>query len=236
MSRRLRLSLWFAGISATVIVLLLLGVYLAARHEPAFYREVLTTGRPTLEKGSDRMLRKAAALGSVPARPGRWEIRITADEINGWLAVDLPKNHPQALPPTIRDPRVVIHPDEMTIACRFRQNGVDSILSLAIQPYLGQLGNVPGKAGPSVLAVRIIRARAGLLPLPLDRVLGGLSQAAPRHAVRSPVAQLRRRSGGPDLPAHRQQRPSCAGRNPAPGRRGNLPGRRNRTAETVGQT
>ena len=95
MSRRSRLLLWTAAIAATIIVLLLLGLYLAAQHEPAFYRDTLAANRSALEKGSDRMLRKAAALGSVSTRSGPWEIRITAAEINGWLAVDLPRTIPR---------------------------------------------------------------------------------------------------------------------------------------------
>jgi hypothetical protein len=169
MSRKLRLFLWIAGIAAIIVVLLLLCLYLAARHEPAFYRRALETDRPVLEKGSDRMLRKAAALQSALARPDRWEIHITAEEINGWLAVDLPKNHPKALPPTLKDPRVVIDPNEMTVACRFDQNGMESILSLTVQPYMAEA---------NVVALRIVRARAGLLPLPLKRVTDGVSQAA----------------------------------------------------------
>jgi hypothetical protein len=161
-----------------MIVLLLLGLYLALRHEPAFYRETMATSRAALEKGSQRMLLKAAALGSVSTRSGPWEIRITAEEINGWLAVDLPKNHPTALPPTLRDPRVAIRPDEMTVACRYQQNGVDSVLSLTLQPYVGQVANRSHSDDSNVAAVRIISIRAGVLPLPLNRVLQGLSQAA----------------------------------------------------------
>jgi hypothetical protein len=178
MSRRLRLSLWIAGIAAILVVLLLAGLYLAARHEPAFYRAAMEANRAALEKGSDRMLRKGAALQSLPTKLGRWEIRITAEEINGWLAVDLPKNHPKALPPTLRDPRVVIHPDEVTVACRYEQNGVETVLSLTVQPYVGRTGNVSDDAAPYVIAVRIVRVRAGLLPLPLKQVTDGLSQAA----------------------------------------------------------
>jgi hypothetical protein len=178
MSRRLRLSLWIAGLCVVIVVLVLVGLYLAVRHEPAFYRATLDINRAALEKGSDRMLRKGAALQGLPARLGRWEIHITAEEINGWLAVDLPRNHPNALPPAIHDPRVVIHPDEITLACRYEQGGVESVLSLTVRPYVGRGGNAPDAAAPNVIAVQFIRARAGLLPLPLTRVTDGLSQAA----------------------------------------------------------
>jgi hypothetical protein len=178
MSRRFRLSLWIAGLCVVILILVLLGLYLAVRHEPAFYHAALTSNRAALERASDRMLRKGAALQSLPARLGRWEIRITAEEINGWLAVDLPRNHPNALPPAIRDPRVVIHPDEITLACRYEQSGMKSVLSLTVHPYLGRDGAASDGAATNVIAVRILRARAGLLPLPLERVTNSLSQAA----------------------------------------------------------
>lgn len=174
MSRRLRLSLWIAGLCVVIVVLVLVGLYLAVRHEPAFYRATLDINRAALEKGSDRMLRKATALQNALMRPGRWELRVTAEEINGWLAVDLPRNHPSALPPSLGDPRVAISPDEMILACRYDAGGVRSVLSLTVQPYLAQ---------PNVVALRIVRARAGLLPMPLKTVLDGLSGAA--HAMQS---------------------------------------------------
>ena len=202
MSRRFRLSLLIVCRLRCWSSIVLLGLYLAARHEPAFYREAMEADRAVLEKGSDRMLRKTAALAKHPQKPGRWEIRITAEEINGWLAVDMPKNHPHALPPTLHDPRVVIDPNEITVACRFQQNGIDSVLSLTVQPYVDRSPTVPNA---NVVAVRIVGARAGLLPLPLDRVLERPFAGRPRHAVPTPVAQRRRRPGGHDLPARRRR-------------------------------
>jgi hypothetical protein len=189
MTRRLRLSLWLFGCPLVLAAFVLLGLYLAARHEPAFYRAAMATPRPALEKGSDRTLRKAAALQSALARPGRWEIRITAEEINGWLAVDLPKNHPKALPPDLADPRVAIDPNQITLACRYKHSGIDSVLSLAVQPYVSE---------PNAVALRIVGLRAGAVPLPLERVIDGLSQAARdmrfrlewRRSGADPVAML----------------------------------------------
>ena len=175
MRRRMRLLLLvLVVLGLTVLVLcLLLALYMAARHEPAFYRKALESDRAAMQPSSDRMLRKAAALESALRKPGRWEFRITADEINGWLAVDLIENHPGALPNTMQDPRVSIRPDVMTVACRYNQGGTKSVLSLTIQPYVSRSVD-----GPNTLAVRIEAVRAGLLPLPLEKVLDGLSLAA----------------------------------------------------------
>jgi hypothetical protein len=169
MSRRIRLTLLIlAGLAATVVVLLL-GLYAAARHEPAFYREALEIEPAVLEKASTRMIQQSTALVSAVKREGHWEALFTAEQINGWLAVDLVKNHPRALPSALHDPRVAIDPKQITIACRAERDGASSVLSLTVEPYVPK---------PNVVALRIVKARAGLLPVPLDRVLKGLSQAA----------------------------------------------------------
>jgi hypothetical protein len=169
MSRRIRLFLFIAIGLAAVIGLVVLGLYLAARHEPAFYREALEIEPAVLEKASDDMLRRTAALASAVKKEGHWEALFTAEQINGWLAVDLVKNHPSALPPTLHDPRVTIDQKRITIACRFEQGGVNSVLSLTVEPSMPE---------PNVIALRIVKARAGLLPVPLAKVLDRVSQAA----------------------------------------------------------
>ncbi len=169
MSRRNRLLLFAAVGAAVLIVLGLFGVYLAARHEPAFYHEAMHIDRAVLEKGSDRMLQQTTALASAVKKRGHWEALFTAEQINGWLAVDLVRNHPNTLPPVLHDPRVAIDPKRITIACRFDQDGLSSVLSLTVEPYLPE---------PNVVALRIVSARAGLLPVPLGQVLDRISEAA----------------------------------------------------------
>jgi hypothetical protein len=183
MGRKVRLTLLIAG-GLLLMAGLLTGLFLAAHYEPAFYRQAMEIDRATLEKGSDRMLQQTAALGSAVQKKGRWKALFTAEQINGWLAVDLVRNHPSTLPPTLRDPRIAIDHKQVTIACRFQQGAIDSVLSLTIEPSVPE---------PNVIALRIVRARAGLLPAPLGDVLDRLSQAA-----RDMHARLEWRSSGGD--------------------------------------
>jgi hypothetical protein len=115
------------------------------------------------------MLQRAAALRSDIEKEGRWHAIFTAEQINGWLAVDLPENFPDALPESFRDPRVEIRPDRMTLACRLKQSGTTTVVTLTVEPYLPE---------PNLLALRIRNARAGLLPMPLTSVLDAISEAA----------------------------------------------------------
>ena len=122
-----------------------------------------------LKAGSDHLLRQVAALEGVARRPGHWKVRFTAEEINGWLAVDLIENHPHVLPPGISDARVAIHADRIKLACRSKDGLISCVLSLAVRPV---------RAEPDVAALRLIQARAGAIPIPLGGVVKALSQAA----------------------------------------------------------
>lgn len=199
MGRRIRLILMSLGGIALMVVAALLGLYVAAEQEPAFYREAMEIDPGVLKKQSDRMLRQATALANAVKKEDSWEALFTAEQINGWLAVDLVQNHPGALPPTLHDPRVAIDPKRITFACRFDGRGINTVLTLTIEPYVPE---------PNVIALRIISAKAGLVPVPLNKVLDRLSQAARemhfhlewRRTGSDPVAML-------SLPATDDDRP-----------------------------
>jgi hypothetical protein len=188
MPRMLRFVMFLLGGLALLLLAVLLCIYLALRHEPSFYRKALTIDRKVLEKGSDRMLQNFAALQSALSKRGHWKIRFTAEEINGWLAVDLMKNHPGALPEGLSDPRVAITPRQIAAACQY-DGSVKAVLNLAVKPYLAE---------PNVVALRVNHARAGMVPLPLNKVLDAVSLAAGnlrlkvewRNTGSDPVAML----------------------------------------------
>lgn len=166
-----------------------LALYVALRHTPEFYRQALAMDAATQHLASDQMLQQATALASDANKPGRWQAVFTAEQINGYLAVQLPKDHPKLLPPTFHDPRIAITPQHVTLACRYKDARVACVLSLTVEVYL---------ADPNVIALRIRRARAGSIPLPLDDVLRHITQATKdmawrvewRQAEGDPVAQV----------------------------------------------
>ena len=190
MSRRLRIILLIGCGVPVVLIAVLVGVFLALRYEPKFYRDALAVGADVQEKGSDEMLQRVAALVSSVKKTGKWQSHFTAEQINGWLAVDFEKNHHGTLPPFLRDPRVAIEPDRIVLACRYDWRFVSTVLTLTVELYMPE---------ENVLALRIVKARAGLLPMPLGKVLDAISDAAWRSEWRiewrqtggDPVALLR---------------------------------------------
>jgi hypothetical protein len=173
MSRKLRWGLFGLGAFLAVAVPVLLGLHGAARFEPKFYRDAMQIDQAVLEQGSSQMLQRGSALMSNVQRAGRWEAVFTADQINGWLAVDFARNHPDTLPATMRDPRVAITARHITLACRRDGGTLSSVLSLTLEPYVPE-ASLPER---NTVALRIVRARAGLLPLPLDDVLKTLRES-----------------------------------------------------------
>jgi uncharacterized protein YpmS len=157
-----------------VVGLLLVWAYHSSQQVPEFYRQALKIEPAKAADRSDRMLQRATALASEVKEKPKWHAVFTADEINGWLAVDLVRNHARSLPPDLHDPRVSIAPGELTVACQVRRGGFKSVLSLTVDAYL----SAPGK-----IAVEFKRARAGRLPIPLGDVLEQISAAARRATI-----------------------------------------------------
>jgi hypothetical protein len=168
MSKKLRIYL-IAGVCGAAVLGALAGtIYWACQHGPAFYRQALAQDRASAKQGSDALLREAAALASHLRRPGQWHALFTAEQINGWLAYDVRQNHPQLFPPSISEPRVAIENNRTQIAFTWRKAGWSAVVSLETEIYLRQI---------NVVAVRICRARAGILPLPLASLLNDLMAA-----------------------------------------------------------
>ena len=171
MRKRLRIA---AFVVVGVLLALAVGIfalYRASQHVPEFYQDALAADPSVQEDASDQMVQQATALASDVAREGRWQAVFTAEQINGWLAVDMMQNHRDLLPAALRDPRVAIEPEQVTLACRMDRGNWSSVFTLAVDVYLAE---------PDVVALRIRDARAGALPLPLEAILEEISQKASR--------------------------------------------------------
>ena len=171
MRRWLKIAVWtvaglllLAGIGAVAF-------YRAAHYVPEFYQQAVEVEPVQQQAASEVMIKRATDLASDVQKSGPWQATFTAAEVNGWLAVDLVKNHAGMLPGTISDPRVAITPEAVDVACRYRDGRINTVLSLSVDVYL---------EGPNVVAVRVRRARAGALPLPLDDVLKQIARATDR--------------------------------------------------------
>jgi hypothetical protein len=157
-------------VAGLVAALVATGAWLwfSIHHVPEFYQQALKTDREELERSNKQLLRRTAALRNEFKRIGTWQARFTADEINGWLAVDVPKNHPDLLPPQLEEPRVSISPDAVLGGARYT-GGVTSVVSLEVSAHLPE---------ENVIAVRIRKLRVGDLPWSMSRIIDEVTAAA----------------------------------------------------------
>jgi uncharacterized protein YpmS len=167
--KRVRAGAALCGALLLVTVVVLVSTDRAMHHVPHFYRQALQVDRQVQERGNTEFLQQAASLVSEAPKTGSWHAVFTQDQINGWMAVDLIKNHRGLLPPGVSDPRILITPDKVTLACQYDNGTIATIFSLEFDVYLAE---------PNVIALQVQRARAGAVPLPLDQILDGFSSAA----------------------------------------------------------
>jgi hypothetical protein len=166
-----RTGVALAGGLLLIVATVLVWTDRAVHHVPSFYRRALRVDQTVQERSSNEFLQQAASLVSEAPKTGSWHALFTQDQINGWLAVDLVKNHGRLLPAGVSDPRIQITPAGVTLACQYSSGKIQTVFSLQLEPYLSE---------PNVIALRIERARAGAVPLPLDSILEGFTTAAKR--------------------------------------------------------
>jgi hypothetical protein len=173
MRRRIRFTL-IAGVLLVLLAAAIYAVYRASQQVPEFYSAELSIPAETQEKASDLMLQQATTLHNDLHNNGRWSQVFKSQTINGWLAVDLPKNHPTLLPAGMSAPRVRIGPEGITMACQVARGGFHGVVSLQVSAFV---------ESPSVVGLRIHKARLGAIPWSLDHVLKNVSSAAQQSNV-----------------------------------------------------
>jgi hypothetical protein len=150
-------------------------VYCASRQAPDFYRQALEASPEAQHEQGQRFEQQALTLHNQAYHAGRWEVRFAQDEINGWLAAELPAKFPHVLPTGVSEPRIDIRPGNVRLAIHYQRGNVDTVVSLTGDAYLTE--------HPNEVAIRIEQARAGLVPVPLARFLQEITERAARADI-----------------------------------------------------
>jgi hypothetical protein len=181
MRNGLRIALLLLCCLPVLLTLGWLAIYRAAQHEPEFYRQALAADPAAQKRDSAKMLDNVRKLNNDLHHDQPWQAVFTADEVNAWLALDVPQNDPPLLPGEIRDPRVAIQPDGIMLAARLERGRLKSVVSLKVDVDLD-----PEKQS---LALRIRRVRAGALPWSPSQVLEAITKLAERENLELRWAQ-----------------------------------------------
>jgi hypothetical protein len=161
---------------AVVCGLLVVGVLIlhqAAQREPEFYQQALSVDvEHHHEEAGDQLEQSVLDLHNDVREAGTWEAVFTEEQVNGWVASDMPDKFPKVLPPGTQEPRVAINPEAIRVACRFDNGKLRTVISFALDVDLTTETNT--------LAIRISKLRAGALPVPLKQILDKITAAARR--------------------------------------------------------
>jgi hypothetical protein len=174
MLRPLRIVALVVTLIAMAVAAMLWMAHRGIRHVRPFYREALDSKPIELQQASRELKTQAGALYSDAQHTGDWCAVFTADQLNGWLAVELAQNHPELLPATIRDPRLAVFTDKLCLGFRTIHGGIESVASIDARVFVAESGE---------LAVRLTAVRVGALPLPTPQIVEQIRAASQNWSV-----------------------------------------------------
>jgi hypothetical protein len=174
MARKFRIAALCTSLVAACVLLVLGGAYYAARQVRPFYKQALTLEPEVLERGSRELESRATALYSDARQGGKWHALFTAEQINGWLAIQLAENQVENAPSNIRDPRVAISSEVLTLGFKTYSGGVETVISVDASVFVTDEGAV---------AIRLMSVRAGALPLPVMQLADEIATTCERLSL-----------------------------------------------------
>lgn len=136
-------------------------------HQPAFYRAALMKELSPQERGqrADEFVKATLQLVNELRYEEQWSQVFSEAAINAWLAEELPVKYAEWLPEGIAAPRLKLEQDGAWIAFQARRGAWSGVISSRLKAWV---------ASPNELAIEIQSLSAGLIPIPVDDLLGSL--------------------------------------------------------------
>lgn len=155
--------LWRAlGSILALVIAIPTAVWFSLTHKPDFYRTRVQVPRAQREAKAKRFVAQSLQLRNDICNEAIWEAVFTDQEVNAWLAEDLVTEFADQLPPEVHEPRVVFELDHVTLAFELDQGPFTSVIWVVARP------SVPK---PNVLELTLEKIRAGVLPVPAEKVI-----------------------------------------------------------------
>lgn len=142
------------------------------QYVPAFYAEATDSSvKPALKRRPHFKVKQQDDTSTIAT----WRANFSTNEINAWLAEELPKKFPELLAKGASEPRIVIDEDRVLAAARYRNRRFDLVISCELKVELTEQ--------PNMLALRVQHLKAGALPLPLSKFVKGISKEAAKGDI-----------------------------------------------------
>jgi hypothetical protein len=137
----------------------------SVKYEPTFYKTAIaSTAPPEIRRQQAKVfVQTTSRLVDEIRNEDEWSHKFSEEDVNGWLAEELPVKYGEWLPPEIAAPRVKFEEGKLILAFQLRHGMWKGVVSAIVRPWV---------AGPNQLALEIQSARIGLIPVPVDELLG----------------------------------------------------------------
>ena len=147
--------------------LLLLGgtlVY-AVRYEPAYYTQSFAERRSPKVRLEEAQVFEQTSLQLFNdfRFEDRWSREISEDSVNSWLAEILPVKFGALLPREIQEPRVKFETGQLLLAFRVYSGMMRGVVNCRVRIWA---------PAPNQLALDLQTTRLGLIPVPIDDLIG----------------------------------------------------------------
>jgi hypothetical protein len=149
-------------------------VWLSLTHQPQFYRAMVQGSREQREVKAKRFVAQSLQLRNDICNEPTWEAVFTDQEVNAWLAEDLVTHFADQLPPEVHEPRVVFEVDRVTLAFQLDRRSFHSVIWVVAR------ARVPEE---NVLELTLEKIRAGVLPVPAERIIERITEQAVHHGL-----------------------------------------------------
>jgi hypothetical protein len=172
---KMRKIWWLWGAPLLLATGITSALAITVKHEPNFHRQSQVPPGNGRKEKSDEFVRSFGQMIASIRQPD-WRCLATEDQINSFFAEGLVRlgeaDNLSRL--GISSPSVTLEDDQVRLAFRYGRGWFSTILSYDLRIWL-----IPKES--NLIAVQILRARAGALPVPAQTILHHLSEFAARQ-------------------------------------------------------
>lgn len=181
--RWLRKLLEWSFLVLAIVVAAIAYAYHLTQQEPKFYRVALRQTPAVARAKGAELETTVMQIYNAVLEQGPWRGEVNQDQINGWLATDLPQKFPELLPEdVVADPRVSIAKGEISLAGRAHYQGIKGIVVAKLDIFKTDQRDQ--------FAVRFRGIHAGIIPIPIKAFADEFSRALNHKGYRTMWTEL----------------------------------------------
>ena len=136
---------------------------------PEFYVQALSVevDPATRKKSAEEFVANTIQLVEDIEHEPEWFNEFTQDQINSWIVEELYQKYARHVPEGVSEPRVRIVNGLIFIGFHYKQKWFNGVVSFQAKPWISE---------PNQLALEIESVRAGVVPIPLEKIVGNVPQ------------------------------------------------------------